>query len=289
MKKSPLRVQLPHESPKDWKGPRPRRPAFAGTGRLRKIALLGGASTIKYAPWHDPTWELWSHASCRNKCQREPDVLFDLHPPELWRDPTKKYWDTTYLRWLQQNHIPIYMQERYPDIPASIKYPFATMITEFPRGYMTNTVAYMVALALMEGVTHLGIFGCHYDSASEYGAQRGSCEYWLGVAEGRGVHVQIPPTCDLLAVPDLLYGYESHPGGVRHPSYLISVNAKAGSQTVKMGKDGEQAVQLVPADAPNAPKLMDIGVPPAIERRDSLPVKVGLDRVKARQKELIQA
>lgn len=204
---------------KGWGAPAIRRPPLAGPGRARKIAILGGGEkTLRHAPWNDPTWELWAHASCRNSCARLPDVLFDLHPPALWRDPVKKHWDVTYLNWLKQNTVPVYMQEHYPDVPASVKYPFGAVMTQF-RPYFTNTVSWMVALALTEGVTHLALYGCHYENEGEYGVQRGCAEYWCGVAEGRGVQVLIPPECNLLNFPSRLYGYESHPDGVRHPEY----------------------------------------------------------------------
>ena len=239
--------------------PVPRRAPFAGVGRLRKIACLGGAKSLHFTPWHDPTWELWAHASCRHLCARDPDLLFDMHPPELWRDPKKKSWDPKYAAWIATNRVPIMMQEAYPDVPAAMRYPFETIITEFPRGYMTNHLAYMIALALSEGVTHIGVFGCDYNTNSEYGPQRGSAEYWLGVAEGRGVHVQIAPQCDLLNKPALLYGYESHPNGVRDKSYSFSIGP--------LKADGKAHVAsgltLVPADYPGAPPLRDIGVPPA--------------------------
>jgi len=258
------------DDPRQWKPPQPRRPLLAGLGRLRKIAMLGGCATIQYAPWHDPTWELWAHASCRHLCKREPDLLFDLHPPALWKDPKKKWWDTSYYKWLQQAHVPIMMQEHYPDIPASIKYPFGRIITEFPRGYMTNTIAYMVALALQEGVTHIGIYGADYTGAAEYIAQRGCCEYWLGVAEGRGVQILLPPTCDLLNRPEKLYGYESHEGGKRDPSYALSIPG----DLITKGSDGKpKPVHLChdPND-PAYPPLRNIGVPPALDRRTSLPM-----------------
>jgi len=206
-------------------------------------------------------------------------VFFDLHPPELWRDTTKKYWDKKYLPWLKQNRTPIYMQERYPEAPASMRYPIETIVTEFPRGYMTNTVAYMIALALQEGVTHLAIFGCHYDTASEYGPQRGGAEYWMGYAEGRGVQVLIPPKCDLLNRPALMYGYESHPNGKRDKSYEFGIGVWkmppviASATETKPGetKPADMTVfdgdGLISADHPDAPPLMDIGVPPALHRR----------------------
>lgn len=242
-----------------WRGPKLPGPAYAGIGRLRKIALLGSAPSLRFTPWSDPSWELWAHASCRNMCRRKPDLLWDLHPPELWRDKTKKTWDPGYFKWLQRNAIPIMMQRKYQDVPASVKYPFEQMVTEFPRGYMTNHVAYMIALALMQGVTHISIFGCDYKAESEYGPQRGSAEYWIGVAEGRGVHVGIPPTCDLCARPWPLYGYESHPDGVRHPAYRFSVDGMKKNESVVV-QNGKLTLKAL--DDPTVAPRRDIGVEP---------------------------
>lgn len=68
----------------------------------------------------------------------------------------------------------------------------------------------MIALALTEGVSAIGLFGVNYSTESEYQRQRGSCEYWLGRASGMGVRVVLPEQCTLLREPALLYGYESH-------------------------------------------------------------------------------
>ena len=270
MQKTPLRV-VPQVRPERPRIPVPRRPVMAGPGRSRKIAFLGGAPTLRWAPWHDSTWELWAHHSCRNQCLREPDAFFDLHPPVLWRDPKKKFWDPRYLTWLGLNRTPIYMQEAYKDAPAAIRYPFESVITEFPRGYFTNTVSWMMALALTEGMTHVGLFGCNYDASSEYGPQRGCCEYWLGLAEGRGVHIHLPPGCDLLNRPSLLYGYESHKTGWRDPSYSFAIGMSQSRNTSGKSITGFCPEGLTPSESPDAPSLMDIGQPPALHRRDAGP------------------
>ena len=67
-----------------------------GVGRLRKIALIGTASTVDCAPWHDPTWEIWSHASSAAKWPRV-DRSFEMHPECVWRESKHK---KAYLKWL---------------------------------------------------------------------------------------------------------------------------------------------------------------------------------------------
>jgi len=136
----------------------PRQPVFAGPGRLRKIALLGSHElSLKDAPWGDPSWEFWGHASSRGLYLREPDRYFDRHRKECWTKSNNK--GKTYLRWLERNRVPIYMLEKFGEVPASIRYPFEQVSFGMARKYFTNHAAYMIALALMEGCTHLGFFG----------------------------------------------------------------------------------------------------------------------------------
>jgi hypothetical protein len=199
-------------------------PPPAGPGRVRKIGLLGShEATLKHCPWNDPSWELWGHAGSRGFYKRSPERLFDLHRRECWTLSNHK--GERYLKWLATNTVPIFMQERYPEVPASFRYPIERVLAEF-RPYFTGHAAWMIALALTEGVTHLGFFGINYGKTTaigadcEYGAQRGSCEYWMGFAEARGVQLVIPKGGNLLADPEELYGYASHDElGVLVPSY----------------------------------------------------------------------
>jgi hypothetical protein len=177
-----------------------------GLGRLRKIALIGTANTYPWAPFHDPSWEIWAHNSAIPICPRV-DRIFELHSKFVWSK--KKHWHKDYQKFLRECPVPIYMQRHWPDIPQSIRYPRERVLSEFRR-YFSSQAAWMIALALTEGVTHLGFYGIHYEHSSERDWQRQGCEYWMGMAEGRGVQLVIPEACPLLKQPKLLYGYESH-------------------------------------------------------------------------------
>lgn len=177
-----------------------------GTGRLRKIAIIGAAQSVDFAPWYDHSWEIWAHSTVYPLCKRA-DRYFDLHP---WEWITSKG-VPGYVEWLTQTKTPVYMQRKFSSVKSSVRYPKERILSEFRR-YFTSQAAWMMALALTEGVTHLGFFGVHYSLDEEHKKQRAGCEYWMGVCEGRGVQLILPPTCPLLRQPSWLYGYESHDG-----------------------------------------------------------------------------
>lgn len=184
------------------------------------------------------------------------DRYFDLHPKACWYRGGKK--SSSYPKWLAKNTVPLYMQERVPEVPASVKYPKGQILMEFSyahkRHYFSNHAAWMIALAITEGVTHIGLFGINYSSESEYQRQRGSAEYWLGQLDGRGVTVYLPDQCTLLAEPRLLYGYESHheDTGKLREEYRLKEFKPA--ETIRPIGDGK----TVPLAKPPANLLQDI-------------------------------
>ena len=174
----------------------------------RKVAIFGThEASLKDAPWDDPSWELHGHSSGRAWYARELDCYYDLHPPAVWYRGGKK--TAMYPKWLKANTVPIYMQKKYPEVPASREYPKGRILQEFgyPRPYFTNHVAWIIALALTEGVSTIGLWGIEYGIRTEYQIQRASAEYWLGRAAERGCHIVLPEQCTLLGQPKgcLLY------------------------------------------------------------------------------------
>lgn len=237
-------------------------PVFAGMGRLRKIAILGNHRSLVDAPFDDPSWELWAHTSTSRtrEMRRTPERYFDLHGRDWWE--LEGAWKRGfYVEWLQRLRTPIFMQEAYRDIPAAIQFPKERILAEFRR-YFTSQTAWMIALALTEGVTHLGLFGIAYEHYTEYATQRAGAEYWLGFAEGRGVQIVTPKSTPILRTPWPLYGYQSHVGGTLHEAYKWSPPVT--KKETAMAAPGMQPVEM---DNPKGrPPLRDLGEPIAWNR-----------------------
>ncbi len=228
-----------------------RRPPFFAT---KKLAIVGMTNTRYFTPWHDPSWTIAVHPCVYRLCGRDPDWWFDLHPRTCFTK--NKSWHPNYLYWLKHLRQPIFMQEDWPDIPMAIRYPQERVMGEY-RAYFTNHAAWMIALAMTEGCTHIGLFGCEYAHEQERGHQRGSCEYWLGMFEGAGGHVILPPGCRLLNKPAELYGYESHgDDGRLIPSYLAVPTMKTKQADGKLVQTPLTVIDMNKAEG--RPKLMQL-------------------------------
>lgn len=187
------------------------RPRQYGPGAPRKIGIIGTyKGTLGFAPWADPTWEFWSHASAFNAVPAErADMLIDIHPPHCHQEKRKNGF-IDYYDWLKKQRTPVMMQKRYPEVVSSQKYPYEEIKSEFPGIEIGSQVSYMIALALVRGVTHIGLWGVQFSSDSEYKHQRGNCQLWIGIAIGRGVQLVIPRGCTLLSDIGEDYGFQTH-------------------------------------------------------------------------------
>jgi hypothetical protein len=182
---------------------------------VKRLAIVGFADTKVDAPYQDPATEIWGLNDLHNALPRY-DRWFDIHPRDnieldctLMRNKGQTPPETIGLSGLRKLNVPVYMQDRYEDIPNSLKYPLNEMLAYWKQrsltgyNYLTNSISEMIAFALYEGIVTgiqwetIGIYGVDMAVGSEYVDQRPSCEYWIGLAEGMGVKVYIPPASDL--------------------------------------------------------------------------------------------
>lgn len=186
-----------------------------------KVIILGFApDTRELAPLDDDSFEVWALNELYADMPRlrsRADRWFQLHgfePPTI-RDPK-------HAKALSQLKCPVYMWRKHPAIPNSVEMPLEELLKYFDvfgegmaldqplvrgRVYFTNTVSWMLAMAIYEGYKEIHIYGVNMAQDAEYKSQRPSCEFFLGWARGRGIKLYIPPASDLLKTP-LLYGYD---------------------------------------------------------------------------------
>lgn len=190
--------------------------------RRKKVAIVGFASSSRLkAPYGDDSWAVWGLNQCYRFMPRATR-WFELHPhsgPRSWL--ADQVPGTDYLGWMQAAPIPIYMVAKHPEIPNSVGFPLQQLIDEFDlestrpdmknKGYFHSSVDLMIALAISEGFEHIGVWGIDMVHDTEYGYQRPSGEFWLGVAKGRGIRVTVPVESALLNNEGYIYGYDPQP------------------------------------------------------------------------------
>jgi hypothetical protein len=168
---------------------------------MKKIALVGGSpSSENLAPFADESWQIWVHGNqfdrhVNHRVNRIFEIHDDLsqHPPE-------------YPAWLANKQIPMIVGRYFPlTAPHISVFPF-TKANELMGQHLTSTPAYMMALAILEGATDIGIYGVDMAVDShEYFHQRPTMYAWIGYAKALGINVTIPKESGLF-VDDYIEG-----------------------------------------------------------------------------------
>ena len=88
---------------------------------------------------------------------------------------------------------PLIAPYKYEEIPKSEAFPLEDCAQKFGKGamYFTNTICYMIAYAILQGVEKIELFGVNQAGSHEYAEEKGGVEWWLGIAVGKGIEVTI--------------------------------------------------------------------------------------------------
>lgn len=194
---------------------------FAGPLPL-KICILGFAPSRVEAPSQDPTWEIFGVNDVYFHTPRVTRT-FELHHLKGLVEAGRR--NAQYMEWLAKGKQPVYVIQPRPEFPSTLAFPFELLREAFPRAYFTNSIAWMTAFATLlltepadladgrkarvaRAGAQLALFGVDMAAETEFAAQRPSCEYFVGIAEGAGVDVYIPDTSDLCKA-GALYGIDT--------------------------------------------------------------------------------
>lgn len=220
-------------------------------GHERAAAVCGFAESYKQAPFDTKLAngqlvsiiglnELYKYLPARADGSPGWDEWWEIHDGETLGVTKRDLGEgeqKRHIEWLKQDHgdRPIFMQPQFCDgrFPNARPAPIEQLCDTFGR-YFTSTIAYMLAKAIMDNNTWIGLYGIDLVSeghgnipgSNEYRDQRPNTEYLCGVARGQNRTLEIPESSALLKA-GYLYGIEQpyrEKGGV----YDAVTNHRAG-------------------------------------------------------------
>lgn len=201
-----------------------------------KVAIVGFAASSKdLAPFNDPTWSIWGLNQLYRHIPRA-DRWFEIHAN--WNEHVVE--GTDHQKWLAEAPIPIYMVDRIPGIPNSVRFPIERAM-QGHLDYFTSTVAFMIALAIQEGFKEIGLWGIDLIVGDEYFYQKPCAEFWIGVAHGKNITVTLPHTT-ALCKQSHRYGYE------KEPQSLITLSELARRKAGLLDERHKLMIQLANID-----------------------------------------
>jgi hypothetical protein len=173
---------------------------------VMKVALIGTCpSSRMLAPFTNGDWEIWA-CSPGNAYGILPRITrwFEIHGDLGWAE-SGKWGAGKYVDWLNEQDFKIYAQNR-EYIKKSIVYPLEEMINKHSLYFFTSTFAYMMALAIAEGATEIGLFGIDMTLPGEYAEQRPAMQHFIVMCMAMGIKIGAPDESDIM-LPPPLYGY----------------------------------------------------------------------------------
>lgn len=201
-------------------------------GFVRKndvAAIIGFAAQSRgYAPWNNPkidlfglneelAWAAWLNNKDPNQRwwkAKEENVAgwYQIHNYDTFSRETNHN-DPLHFEWLKKEHpFPIFMQDVYPDIPSSVKFPIEEIQKEFrtPDGkkYFTSSISYILCHLYMLGYKRIEIYGFEMASNTEYAFQRPNASWIAGRLRARGVDIYVPPISNFLS--GKVYAFEDN-------------------------------------------------------------------------------
>lgn len=167
--------------------------------RRTKVAICGAGGTYDM-PWDDPTFECWAMNNFWNMARDSEGRLaasrwweqHQIFPDTHGAHRGKVIQNDQDMAWLRQCPVPIYTTEPFAANPLAVVWPVESFAQRY-RDYFTCTFAIQIAQALDEGFAELHVYGLELllGTKREATVESSCLNYWLGLAEGRGMRVVI--------------------------------------------------------------------------------------------------
>jgi len=163
---------------------------------LDNIFILGRGQSLARCPTKKP--EKTEYWGCNNIYKvREVDRLFIMH--NIYDIQFNQ--DKDLIKDVNKKDLPVYTLGKYEELKNNIAYPMEEIIKKFGISYFLNSISYILPLTIMQKPKNIILFGVDmsFGAKIEYMKKEKAClEFWIGVAIGRGINVQITQESTLL-------------------------------------------------------------------------------------------
>lgn len=172
-----------------------------------KVILLGKGDGWKEAPTDLEDTEIWGVNN--SILAGEVDLVFQIHDL-VTPDPMYLKKRHEAVEKANENKVRIVLSAEIEGIDNYEILPLEEMIEEYGSDYFSSSVSYMISYALYKGVTQLDLYGVNMVMNSEYVMEKGSVEYWIGYARGKGMKITVHgKKSEILTCPGgRLYAYK---------------------------------------------------------------------------------
>src|SRR3990167_6688302 len=164
------------------------------------IVICGyGPGVTGVPPAQDGTWYWHMNGACPDI--PKPDAIFALHDRRTWKRDWRGYKSFTEgVRGLDQTPLYVWDLADWPDVRTAERFPREAVEAIAARGtYHQSSVDWMLGLAILQApkaITGAVIVYGPWDGA-EPQAGRACAEYWIAVAEAKGITVNVPEPTSL--------------------------------------------------------------------------------------------
>lgn len=155
--------------------------------KKRRVAIVGTAPSCRDAPYDLPDWEIWA-CSARNAHIPRFDRFYEIHGDRETADRR----DRAHVQRLAEAPGKVWQFERWPELGETNLIDRAAIEARWPTYFLSSSIAWMIAHALIEGVDELGVWGVDMAHETEYAEQKPGCMYFLHEARRAGIVVHLP-------------------------------------------------------------------------------------------------
>jgi hypothetical protein len=180
------------------------------------VALVGSApASCRSAPYSDPRWTIYGCSPGLYGVAPRVNEWFETH---LW-EPGQPWFSPEYCQWLKalpDRGVKLWTGRPVAELPGSEVFPWQETLAEFDpsRWFCTSSLFWMMARAIKQGATKIGLWGVDMAAGEEYEMQRAGIHFLAYIAKARGIEVGVPPESDLFT-PRFVYGFDEWTHGFR--------------------------------------------------------------------------